>query len=56
MPKKGVPRCNCGWAAYTLVYLRENSAIIVCKNCGKKRKTRSLSALRHFKELNRNTP
>lgn len=42
MPKKGFPRCECGKLKYRLVVHAGTYSVIVCRECGKKRRTSSV--------------
>ncbi len=43
MPKKGTPRCKCGWDSWWLVRGSESSGLIECKHCFRQVRTQSRS-------------
>lgn len=48
MPRKGPPRCECGWHSYRIVTENPGGvSVIECRHCGRRRKTRA--TLRYIK-------
>lgn len=58
MPYKGLPRCSCGWSNWIPIRLYENSASMLCRQCGWVTSTRSARGIRTLKDamLNRTMP
>lgn len=51
MPRKGLPRCECGTSDWLPMKIRENSAKMICQNCGASTNTRSVRGIARLRKL-----
>ena len=50
MPRKGLPRCKCGWSSWLVIKNCESSTLIRCKRCWHQCWTQSNARLALYRE------